>query len=587
MVDIHVREGDQRPYVFNTVALAVAGTADIPDGEMVQTLGYHTAGDGGGNEYIMNETGRPTADGGFAIHGSGADDWLDALDKSEVSLRKFGLIADDATDGKAQLELATAAATTLGVPMNVDGKFFIDILALPSGIAVDGPLTIKGNGKSVSSLRCNNLDVDLFVGGAGGAISAEKTAFSGMLSVIQISGAGLVFGGVSFVRCGLSDVGGGFVTHPVSAQSWASARFETNDCVNCMQGTSPSQRGAISVRTDSCPSVTIKGNHIDDTGTATRDNYVTGIHVSFARAVNAADTATVTHNIIRGVFADSLLDCVGIQVLGGNCRISKNEVRNIVNSNPASVDFEGIYTKCKRSVIANNTLVDAGGREGSIIGKGQPYGVDIDGGYDNIISNNTVINTDATRRTIGIRPFPDGTIVSDNLVIGFTIGIDSGSDCTLLSITDNEVRDSLGPVGELHTGIFVSRPDNVTIEGNRVYGIGNAATGDSAYGIYAAYGSGDVSEDFDVHNNKVRNLRGTGSKRAFFIAINAAATVGRISVTYNKERGSDFAYFVTNSGQASRVFYGHNEIADRTQPNRFVDPGGTAIELNNEWNLPA
>jgi hypothetical protein len=74
---------------FQSVASMVAATTHV-DGDLVKTLGYYAAGDGGGNSYIYHSTGRPTADGGFYIDGPGADDYFEALDRTFANVKQFG-----------------------------------------------------------------------------------------------------------------------------------------------------------------------------------------------------------------------------------------------------------------------------------------------------------------------------------------------------------------------------------------------------------------------------------------------------------------------------------------------------------------
>jgi regulator of RNase E activity RraB len=97
---------------FPSVTSMVAATTHV-DGDLVKTLGYYVAGDGGGNSYIYHAAGRPTADGGFYIDGPGADDYFEAVDKTIANIRQFGaqtFAENNASDAGPPIGNACAAA---------------------------------------------------------------------------------------------------------------------------------------------------------------------------------------------------------------------------------------------------------------------------------------------------------------------------------------------------------------------------------------------------------------------------------------------------------------------------------------------
>lgn len=126
---------------FDNVAAMVA-TSPI-DGTIVQTAGYTSASDGGGNTYKYNATGRPTADGGFYLDGPGADDYFEAIDRTVANVRKFGCIGDGTTENTLPLRACLDAAVTAGVPVYVPVGTYKADLDWQSPVA-DGDIMIIG-----------------------------------------------------------------------------------------------------------------------------------------------------------------------------------------------------------------------------------------------------------------------------------------------------------------------------------------------------------------------------------------------------------------------------------------------------------
>lgn len=89
--------------VFTTVSDMVSDTTLVV-GQKCRTLGYHTAGDGGGNDYVIVSTGG-SADGGSIIdivNGFQAK----GLVGSVISVHKFGAKGDGVTDDTAAIQAA-------------------------------------------------------------------------------------------------------------------------------------------------------------------------------------------------------------------------------------------------------------------------------------------------------------------------------------------------------------------------------------------------------------------------------------------------------------------------------------------------
>lgn len=114
---------------------ALGSLAAQRDGQVIELLGYYTAGDGGGQTLVYHSTGRPTADDGFYFDGPGADDYFEAVDQSEANLLRFGCY-NDGTNGATTTARAQAAIDT-GVAVRA-----------PSGTyGITEQLTISTNGQ--------------------------------------------------------------------------------------------------------------------------------------------------------------------------------------------------------------------------------------------------------------------------------------------------------------------------------------------------------------------------------------------------------------------------------------------------------
>lgn len=104
--------------VAQNVAEAITYSKSSPS-KFVRTLGYYTAGDGGGNDYIIKLTGTPNggtviamADGGF----------LTSCQNGPMNLRQWGCKGDGATDDTARFLACVSFGATFHVP---DGTFMV------------------------------------------------------------------------------------------------------------------------------------------------------------------------------------------------------------------------------------------------------------------------------------------------------------------------------------------------------------------------------------------------------------------------------------------------------------------------------
>ncbi len=210
---------------------------------------------------------------------------------------------------------------------------------------------------------------------------------------------------------------------------------------------------------------------------------------------------------------------IAIICYGWRATITNNIVKDVNKLVPTDSDCDGIYTKCRYSVVANNVLVDAGQAEGFINIKGgarnetvaQPYG------YSVTVVNNTLVDTQASpassagtfKRSNGIKIATSEVLVANNYLEGLCeIGIytdsDTGSDAPNHDITimNNVIKNHRGKIGIDALG----RGDRIRLIENHVDGVTNEfddVTLPQPFGILVSKKEG---LGVDVIGNRVVNV---------------------------------------------------------------------------------
>ncbi len=100
--------------LVSTAAMTALTKADLYDNQRFITLGYTTAGDGGGNEYYWDSSDTTTADGVFyfASDEGGAGRFI-AKDRDKITAKQAGLTADGTTDDSAAKDNLLASALNI------------------------------------------------------------------------------------------------------------------------------------------------------------------------------------------------------------------------------------------------------------------------------------------------------------------------------------------------------------------------------------------------------------------------------------------------------------------------------------------
>jgi hypothetical protein len=133
--------GDHK--VFATVAAMVADATHVV-GDIVETAGYITTDDGGGNMYEVVVAATGTADGGSFIDGTGVQ-FKGLFPNGSVNVKQFGAVGDGVTDDTASFQSASEYAG--------------DVLYIPDGnyVTTDQPSiadsVLSGEGELISAYR--------------------------------------------------------------------------------------------------------------------------------------------------------------------------------------------------------------------------------------------------------------------------------------------------------------------------------------------------------------------------------------------------------------------------------------------------
>ena len=127
---------------FNTVADAIAGT--LPDsttlsqtvGQTARTLGYTSANDGGGAEYVVVAAGTGTDDGG-SYHDMDNGLQLELIHTSDIDVKIFGALGNDLTDDTVAFQnchdfLKSEGGGVVHIP---EGSFRVQGVIFESGVS--------------------------------------------------------------------------------------------------------------------------------------------------------------------------------------------------------------------------------------------------------------------------------------------------------------------------------------------------------------------------------------------------------------------------------------------------------------------
>ena len=382
--------GDYKVLTFDTIAdlRLKIGSQKEPT---AQTSGYYVAGDGGANSFYWDGTSGATDNGGTIIKPtfvSGAGRWL-AVDAYTINVRQFGAKGDGSTDDTTVIQLALNSAligTVVSFPASSVGYKISNNINVPFGV------NIKGGGKV---LRTHGLSVSNYAFTLNGSNKISGLVYDGGFLTIPSPGLALsikdfrVIGNdVSFTDNTFSNSCGSFV-------DFTNDQYITNDT---LQGLVFSNN----IVGDYADHVVYgQGYNLIDTGNITiSSNIINATSATTTRQafklknINGATLSNNSFNIPYGIFCTvdvgldgglAARDCEKIAITGnsglalrfiesvadlsvtnrgymikqltitGNNAICTGTVIGIgLTPQDATVTYA---TRCKKVVIANNTLV--------------------------------------------------------------------------------------------------------------------------------------------------------------------------------------------------------------------------------------
>ena len=166
--------GSTQVQSFNSIA-ALRLRSGTTIANAAKTLGYYSAGDGGGNSFYWDSTSVATDNGGTVIKPtavSGAGRWL-AVDTSYINVKQFGAVGDGVADDTAEIQAADNYAGPLGLPIVLPhAEYFLTKSAALSS-------SVIGNASKIIVAASSNFAVFDFVSPSGKSVCGLRFEVQG------------------------------------------------------------------------------------------------------------------------------------------------------------------------------------------------------------------------------------------------------------------------------------------------------------------------------------------------------------------------------------------------------------------------
>lgn len=490
-------------YHFDNVSSMVSSTY-LQVGMTVQTLGYYTSGDGGGNFYEIVASSTGTVDGGSFIDLSGISGQAEGIFPTGfVNVRQFGATGDGVTNDLSFINNATSYGDLVFFPK---GVYYVD-----NGSGASTNFANKGTGNYVSERNLlARTGVTCFGEGPSTVILLERRSNS-FIALLDPSATSLTEEKVSGCVWKDMKIDGDYDgTGPDTTNSYGFFGASNNSEFTNLEMTNfdsdafdfAGSRGHSMYNTVQNCSITNCGRHgislIEASHNTIKENNFETIVSGGIRLEPDQEQQEIKYNsLLRNTFEAD----VGVPITGNHFGTSAgrdNSVNNYVVSNTIKGHAGGVgifFDDFKEINVVRNTVfsdekaIDLSNCEGSYIDENIIYMAD--GAVSGIeADNSSLLRTKISRnRIVSIGASPEHTGISsaspDNLEISFNYIENAGRD-----------------------GIFCSGTDSIKIIGNEINGA-NAinASGNNA-GIYID-NSGISPSRCIVSLNLVNDEKGT------------------------------------------------------------------------------
>jgi len=197
--------GSTQVQSFNSIA-ALRLRSGTTIANAAKTLGYYSAGDGGGNSFYWDSTSVATDNGGTVIKPtavSGAGRWL-AVKPTFVNVAQFGAKGDGITDDYAKIQAALTAAGAFGSVGFAKTSTGIYLVSQELKF-YDGQNIFGYGGTSVVGAGCE-IRLTALANGVMSPDTPETTKYAGTIKDIYFNAQGYGDYGLSLYNCCFLDV---------------------------------------------------------------------------------------------------------------------------------------------------------------------------------------------------------------------------------------------------------------------------------------------------------------------------------------------------------------------------------------------
>ena len=293
--------------------------------------------------------------------------------------------------------------------------------------------------------------------------------------------------------------------------------------------------------------------------------------------------------------SEGIASCQAINIMADQTVITNNFVDEVTTE--TKDDAEGIYTKSKNFVIANNVLRNAGWRQAAIALKGtlrDEVGISSPRGYTGVVANNVTFFQDRPRsieRTVGIDNEVSDVLICNNYIDGAnTAGIRQGSSRPRnVVMRGNVVTRVFSNTSEAARGIYIDHWNGkLVVEGNFLFDIQSVSG--SAIGVQVRTQDlpNPAQEAAIVQNNTVGDLfAGGGIGRVAIRATVEAVTVPQFYASGNQAFGTIdrmFSFDVGGGGEFSTFYEGLNYAENALVENAYTGVGSHIGDILGGYN---